>query len=79
MRQRLAKTKTRIDHDAFARDACRLCRSDAFAQECAHLGDDILILRLLLHVLRLALLVHQTHRRIAAGNHIQRTLRPATH
>ena len=79
MLQRLAKTKARVDHDAVARNARRFGSRDAVAQKRAHFGDDILVMRLLLHGLRLALLVHQAHRRIARGNRGQRAFRLQAH
>ena len=68
----LAETEARIDHDALARDAGGHRRFRASGEIVAHLGDDVVVLRRLLHRLRLALLVHEAHRGVARRDRLQR-------
>ena len=45
---------------------------DAFGEEAVHVGDDIVVLRRILHRARLAEHVHQHHRHAERGGGVQR-------
>ena len=64
----LAETEARVDQQPLAADAGSDADGDPFSQVGLHFVDHVaLIGRIVLHVLRLALLVHQAHCGVAAG------------
>ncbi len=81
MLERLAEPDPRIDAELLDVDPRSHGGLDALAEEAAHLGDDVVVRRVVLHGLRLALHVHQhhagaglddrrEHRRVAAGRDV---------
>ena len=61
-----------IDTDRVRRNASRLASSHALGQERMHFGHHVVVMRRDLHRPRLALHVHQAHRRVALGHRLQR-------
>ena len=57
--------------DSLAGDSGGLGCGEALAQKIANFNHNILVMRLLLHGLRISLFVHQADRNAAGGNHIQ--------
>jgi hypothetical protein len=66
----LAKTEARIDRDAAQGDARRFGRCNTLAEEPGDLGDDVVIVRFVLHAARIALHVHQANRSLACGDNL---------
>ena len=61
----LAEPDPRVDAETVAADAGRDRRLDALGEELAHLGDDVVVVRIALHRLGIALHVHQDESRAA--------------
>ena len=70
LRSRFAEARARVDADALRRHAGGLEHGRLVAQVIAHLGDHIVVLRVLLHGARLALHVHDHHAAIAFGGNL---------
>ena len=62
---RLSKPDAGIEHDPFAGDAASHECLHSFFEKLQHLGNDIIVVRFLLHGLRRSLHVHQDHTAIA--------------
>src|SRR5262245_60157504 len=68
MLHRLAKTKTRIKHNALPGNAVLQGTVEALSEETVDVIQHVPVRRRLLHRLRCALHMHKRHRRTAPGN-----------
>src|SRR5215510_7383846 len=68
MLHRLAKTKTRIKHNALPGDAVLQGTVEALSEETVDVIQHVPVRRRLLHRLRCALHMHERHRRATPGN-----------
>jgi len=72
--QRLAETKTDVDHHLAPVDAGQFAGEKPVREEPVHLTDYVVVMRLCLHAARFALHVHQTYRYAEFGDGIHRAL-----
>ncbi|MNJ60362.1 hypothetical protein D3C77_560850 [compost metagenome] len=71
VRKRLGKAEARIEDDPFGINTHRRTRCHPLLKIARHFGGDIFVMRIVLHVARLAAHMHQAHRQAGCRCRIQ--------
>ncbi|MNN33818.1 hypothetical protein D3C81_1475900 [compost metagenome] len=73
MSQILTETESRVEQQFLICNTGGIATFDMPLEKCIHIGDQVVIMRRLLHGSRFALHVHQAHRQPACHGSLQRT------